>query len=229
MQNGNVSFVQFCRLCNNIRVESGTPGLREKKRAETRATLEKAALDLVISDGLDGATIDAISERAFVSPRTFFNYFDSKEDAILGIRDVEITDDSLPQILDGVDQSDVVACIVRVLFHAMAPSVENFKLHTARKEVVQRYPQLLGRQMAQMFRMGKQLSEVAETIMRNDPAFASDDAAETSRFAEVLLTLCGSAVRSAARESAAAPDLIAPEDVEQRAVTLIREVIERLR
>jgi hypothetical protein len=83
--------------------------------------------------------------------------------------------------------------------------------------------------MAQMFRMGKQLSEVAETIMRNDQAFASDDAAETSRFAEVLLTLCGSAVRSAARESAAAPDLIAPEDVEQRAVTLIREVIERLR
>jgi hypothetical protein len=77
--------------------------------------------------------------------------------------------------------------------------------------------------------MGKQLTGAAQTIMLSDPAFASDDPAERVRLAEVLLMLCGSAVRSAAHESAAAPDLIAPEDVEQRAVALIREVIERLR
>lgn len=206
-----------------------TVGLREKKRAETRATLEKAALDLALSDGLEGATIDAISERAFVSPRTFFNYFDSKEDAILGIRDVEITEESLPRILDSTDPTDSVACIVRVLTHAMTPSIENFRLHSARKKVVKRYPQLLGRQMAQMFRMGKQLTPVTEAIMRNDPAFASDDPANLTRLAEVLLMLCGSAVRSAAHESIAARTVGTAEDMEKRAIALVREVVDKLR
>jgi len=206
-----------------------TPGLREKKRAETRAQLEKAALDLVISDGLEGATIDAISARAFVSPRTFFNYFDSKEDAILGIRDVEITEDALPEILESIDRNDLVAAIIRVLFHAMVPSIENFNLHDARKEAVQRYPQLLGRQMAQMFRMGKQLTALTESLMQRDPAFASDDPAATARLAEILLMMCGSAVRSAAREWAAGGSVGTAEDMEQRAIELVREVVEKLR
>jgi len=199
------------------------------KRAETRAQLEKAALDLVISDGLEGATIDAISARAFVSPRTFFNYFDSKEDAILGIRDVEITEETLPEILESTDRSDLVASIVRVLFHAMVPSIENFNLHEARKQAVHRYPQLLGRQMAQMFRMGKQLTAVTETLMQRDPAFASDQPEETAKLAEVLLMLCGSAVRSAAREWAADGSVGTAEDIEKRAIALVREVAEKLR
>ncbi|WP_308465733.1 hypothetical protein [Rathayibacter soli] len=43
------------------------PTLRDRKRAEARAQLKAAALELVLRDGLDGATIDAIGERAFVS------------------------------------------------------------------------------------------------------------------------------------------------------------------
>ena len=66
-------------------------GLRERKRAQTRHRLEEAAVGLALRDGLDKVTIDAISERADVSPRTFFNYFDSKEDAILGVRPPDVS------------------------------------------------------------------------------------------------------------------------------------------
>ncbi|CAN5694856.1 TetR/AcrR family transcriptional regulator [soil metagenome] len=60
-------------------------GLRELKKAETRAALSKAALDLATEHGLDAVTVDAIAERAHVSSRTFRNYFSSKEDAILAL------------------------------------------------------------------------------------------------------------------------------------------------
>ncbi len=66
------------------------PGLRERKKQETRAALCRATLDLALRDGYDAVTVDAIAEAAHVSPRTFRNYFSSKEDAVLSLlADVE--------------------------------------------------------------------------------------------------------------------------------------------
>ncbi|MET0900928.1 MAG: TetR/AcrR family transcriptional regulator [Mycobacterium sp.] len=63
----------------------GQIGLRQQKKADTRAALSTAALDLATQHGLHAVTIDAIAERAHVSSRTFRNYFSSKEDAILAL------------------------------------------------------------------------------------------------------------------------------------------------
>ncbi|MCR6493652.1 TetR/AcrR family transcriptional regulator [Cellulomonas sp. P24] len=60
-------------------------GLRARKKLARREALIDAAHELVERDGLDGATVEAICDRAGVSTRTFFNYFESKDDAVLGI------------------------------------------------------------------------------------------------------------------------------------------------
>lgn len=65
-------------------------GLRERKRRETRAAIERAAISLVDELGYDNVTVAMISERAVVSQGTFFNYFPTKDAAIVGLGPLDL-------------------------------------------------------------------------------------------------------------------------------------------
>ena len=58
-------------------------GRRERKKQATRAALSDAAVRLSLEHGVEHVTVEQISDDADVSVRTFFNYFSSKEEAVV--------------------------------------------------------------------------------------------------------------------------------------------------
>lgn len=63
--------------------EQPRQGLRERKKARTRAAIQAAALDLFQRQGYHETTVEQIAAAAEVSPSTLFRYFSAKEDTVL--------------------------------------------------------------------------------------------------------------------------------------------------
>ncbi|MGW5261513.1 acyl-CoA-like ligand-binding transcription factor [Microbispora sp. NPDC004025] len=62
--------------------EGERPGLRERKKQETRTALSWAAIRLTVERGLENVRVEDIAAAVGVAPRTFNNYFSSKGEAI---------------------------------------------------------------------------------------------------------------------------------------------------
>lgn len=94
--------------------------LRETKKATTRSALAEAAATIALDKGVEGLTVAAIAEAAGVSPRTFHNYFSSREEALFHsimrrVRALIEEIDTLPQGLSFLGAMEEVA--VRGLHH----------------------------------------------------------------------------------------------------------------
>lgn len=95
-------------------------GLRARRRRETTREIHEAAIRLAEQHGFDQITVEMISVEAGVSRRTFFNYFASKEAAVVG-GPAGLPEGALAAFLAAEDgePAHVLRDLVRLLVHEL--------------------------------------------------------------------------------------------------------------
>lgn len=113
--------------------------LRERQRLQTLQEIHRAAVELVERDGLAEATVDAIADRAGISRRTFFNYFASKEDAVLGTRPPTVPEDALALFFED-ESTDRFTRTVRLIVAIIRSTVIDTSSFEERRALTHRFP-----------------------------------------------------------------------------------------
>ena len=116
-------------------------GLRERKKRETRKALNLAALDLVEEKGYASVTTEEIAARAGVSARTFFNYFPSKEAAVIGTTGEELESYAV-QLAEVPDAESSIDALRRILAGMLAPASIDRELRAKRRRILLGEPSL---------------------------------------------------------------------------------------
>lgn len=219
---------------------SAEGGLRERKRAQTSEAIHVAAAELVLERGLDATTIDAISERADVSTRTFFNYFASKEDAVLGIDEIAVSAE-LERQRDYA--GDPLAATFELVYDLFTASGGGHAKTALKRDVMQKNPQLMTRQMVRVAELEGRLSAILAGWLAQDARFAAESDTERLEEAQVILGICLSTVRvsmrrwatqsdgdpgSEAAASGTAAHVPDPRRSYEQAIAALRTVLEKL-
>ena len=156
-------------------------GLRERKRLATRHAIQLACLTLVEGSGLDKVTVEQISARADVSPRTFFNYFPTKEAALVGDPPALPAEDELRSFVTAGTTEGILVGIGGLLARSAATS-EDKDIVNLRRKLLNKYPHLFAMRMGAVHQLEDQLAAVvSRRLTIDEPVLARDAAALAGR------------------------------------------------
>lgn len=121
-------------------MDEETQGVRATRRAQLRNEIHEAAVAMVLERGLSLTTIEGIAASAGISRRSFFNYFPTKEDAVLGTRDPWIPEADWQEFLGSrLAILPRTAVLVSAVLNTSTQAGEGFR---RRREMVRTFPEL---------------------------------------------------------------------------------------
>jgi len=203
-------------------MQQTTLGLRDRQRLQTLRDLHQAAVDLALEGGLAAATVEAITDRAGVSRRTFFNYYPTKEDALLGTTSPVVPEDALEQFLSH-SADDAFAEALRLVV-AIIRSTHLVELPVGlRGKLLLEFPSLKVR-LSQHIAAAEGL--IATALDERAAAGATSSGAQDPETASALVTLASAVLRFAyLREPGATSP--SPEAVDA-AISVFRHVLQEM-
>jgi AcrR family transcriptional regulator len=199
-------------------------GLRERNRLTTMKQLHAAAKALALNDGLAAATVEAITEQAGVSKRTFFNYYASKEDAILGTFAPTVPEAALTRFFDD-DSADSFTRTVHLIVAIIRSTVPDGASFDDRRVLVARFPELrarLGQHVAAAERLIEATLEERLVLSAQAQPVPAADATRA------LLMLAGTVLRFVYTRD---PGALGPEDDDaaiDAAIATFRKVLKEI-
>jgi AcrR family transcriptional regulator len=142
---------------------------RDSRRLATRRALRTATLDLALERGLAAVPVEEVAARAGVSTRTFFNYFATKEDAVL-LEIPGIGDEELARFADGRGVDGLWAELGELFATDAERAVCSTEDLPRLLRLYDRSPGLVPRQLGRFMRLETRLADAVVARLGNDPA-----------------------------------------------------------
>jgi AcrR family transcriptional regulator len=165
-------------------IETPELGLRERKRLATFRAIQVAAVSLATEQGVDRVTVDEISRIADISPRTFFNYFPTKEAALAG-DGPQMPDAEAIDAFVAAGSEPILRSIAALLAKASALAAEDHELLAARRSLLKQHPHLFAMRMGTMRHFENDLQAIIERRLDADGVAAGPQRESRAR----LITL----------------------------------------
>ncbi|MBD0423267.1 TetR family transcriptional regulator [Streptomyces sp. NPDC052309] len=176
-------------------------GLRERKKRATRAALAEAAIRLAAAHGAEKVTVEAISAAAGVSVRTFFNYFDTRDDAYVVI-DADAGARIRRSVLDAPASLTPLEALREAMAAELAEAEQQHELWRLHAEVLHASPHLLVRSLGAHMADETLLAEAIAARIRpgtrtGDPAATDEQRREAlDLYPRLLAAVAATAVRT---------------------------------
>jgi AcrR family transcriptional regulator len=147
---------------------------RSERKVATASRLTTLARRLTAERGLNGFTIEELCDEVGVSRRTFFNYFPSKEEAVVGVDETEQAERFARDFLElgARGWPAVVDDLVRIAVEHVRETEHSLTEHAAFITAIGREPRLLARFMSVTREREQQLAELVaarEGVPTSDP------------------------------------------------------------
>ena len=150
---------------------TGIEGLRERKRAHSRATTVDVALELFAERGYEHVTVADICAAAQIAPRTFFRYFPTKDDVL-----AEPARDMAERVAEFVTAAPAELADAEVLMLAMRQLGQYVLIERSRLAAFFRVAgEVSALRPPPLMRLADGERELVEQLLRRRPAGSSPD------------------------------------------------------
>ena len=136
----------------------GEQTLRQRRTAATALNIETHAVALALEHGLDHVTVEMICEASEVSARTFFNYFGTKDNAILGKFAPEIDEQKAREFIAS-NNPDILSEVIGVV-KLPDDFLQNPGLELQRMKLLNQNPGLMSKQMERFSSVPSQIEDI---------------------------------------------------------------------
>jgi AcrR family transcriptional regulator len=181
-------------------------GLRERKRLATRREIQRAVLLLSAERGIDKVTVEEISRSAAISPRTFFNYFASKDSALVGDELELACESDIERFVQGEPHGDVLEDLATLIGLSLQNTDGDREIHELRRAVMKDNSYLFTMRMATLRDFEAGLQAIVERRLAADDSRLSENPQALSRRALLVTLVAMAATRHAWRCWAEADD-----------------------